>query len=171
MQYLLPTVKKCLECNDINCFLHASGSKGDHSTENVVYRGDCNTCLEKGASSIPDKTGTPIPVTVRKPGMKSSYWGETAKVLIVRGRQHTAAINKPQQNKDNAFSKHTTEYHQGETPSYTMNIVKSFKKPLERQLFEGILIRNGAEKCDVLLNSKLDHYAPAVGKMTISSDI
>ena len=44
-----------------------------------------------------------------------------------------------------------------------MDVVKTFPRPMQRQVWEGVEIRE--VDCDVLLNSKQDHYAPAVGRM------
>ena len=44
-----------------------------------------------------------------------------------------------------------------------VDVVKNFTRPMQRQVWEGVAIRE--ESCDILLNSKLDHYAPVVGRM------
>ena len=50
-----------------------------------------------------------------------------------------------------------------------MNILKGFKKAFERQKWEGVEI-HGA-KIDILMNSKMDHYQPAVGRVYITNQI
>ena len=45
------------------------------------------------------------------------------------------------------------------------------QKAMERQISEGVEIRHGEEDVDILMNSKLDHYAPAVGRMVMQRDV
>ena len=71
------------------------------------------------------------------------------------------SVSRPQTNQSNAFAKHRLEYHQG---NYTrmeiyVDVLKNFPRPMQRQ------IEIMKVDCDVLLNSKQDHYAPAVGHM------
>ena len=42
-----------------------------------------------------------------------------------------------------------------------MDVLKNFPRPMQRQVWEGVDIREVS--CDVLLNSKLDLYAPSEG--------
>jgi hypothetical protein len=44
-----------------------------------------------------------------------------------------------------------------------VDVLKIFPMPKQRQVWEGVEIRE--VNCDVILNSKQDHYAPAVGHM------
>ena len=44
-----------------------------------------------------------------------------------------------------------------------MDVEKNFTRPMQRQVWEGVEIREVS--CDILLNSKQDHYAPVVGRM------
>ena len=90
---------------------------------------------------------------------------------MVRGAQHLDAIASPdsQNAQANAMAKHSREYHSGDTPEYKFSVLNSFPKPLERQIWEGVLIRRGEVNQDVrLMNSKVDHHAPAVGKVVIT---
>ena len=50
-----------------------------------------------------------------------------------------------------------------------LSLVKQFKKPLERQIWEGVEIHKA--NVDLLMNSKLDHYQPAVGRMVITNQV
>ena len=167
LQHLVPGLKCQSACQEEKCFLHMSGSKGNHRADGVVYKGDCKTCLEKGPSSFPDQNGTINRVNVRKPGTKSAYFGESSRNTLVRGEQHLAAIENPDLHPDNAFAQHSIKYHQGETPEYCLSIVGCHSRPLERQIWEGVLIRKGERELDILLNSKQDHFAPAVGKLVV----
>ena len=71
---------------------------------------------------------------------------------------------------ENAFCKHVIECHKGERSKnvqFQIDVVKGFKRPLERQIWEGVEIHRA--KPDILMNSKLDHYQPAVGRMVVSN--
>ena len=107
----------------------------------------------------------------RKPGTKSVYVGESGRSILVRGRQHIDALESPEKHADNAFVKHSNEYHAGENPEYKVSLVGSYPRPLQRQVMEGVLIRKYEIDNNVLMNSKMDHYAPAVGRMTISNAV
>ena len=72
---------------------------------------------------------------------------------------------------NNSFAKHKIEFHKGdqEDVKFKVNVLKTFKRPMERQIYEGVAIHNA--KVDLLMNSKLDHYQPAVGRVVISHDV
>ena len=74
-------------------------------------------------------------------------------------------MTRPQAHKDNAFAKHKLEYHQGRHPSMEVkvDVVKNFTRPMQTQVWDGLEKREVL--CDILLNSKQDHYAPVVGRM------
>ena len=60
-------------------------------------------------------------------------------------------------------------YHKNETPVFKFLIVKTCRSAMERQIREGVLIRRTEEqKSVILMKSKLDHYAPAVGRVVIT---
>ena len=140
-----------------------------------MYRIDCTTCKSDGPSSSPDpgREGTATLVSERIAGKKAVYWGESSRSALVRGRQHLEALKKPSDHMENALARHKKLYHAaGETPNFKMTLVGSFPKPLERQVWEGVLIRRGESgDADILMNSKLDHYAPAVGRMVMSRSV
>ena len=113
--------------------MHTGGGKGDCNREGIVYRGQCMSCKNDGKTSV--------------------YIGESSRSGYVRGRQHAAAIREPERNKSNAFAKHLREHHDGERDvKFEMDIVGSYKRPIERQLREGVEIARA--EVDMLLNSK-----------------
>ena len=171
LQHLLPGMDNQAPCQEPKCFLHQSGGKGDHRAESVVYRGDCMTCLESGPSSAPDKDGNITQVQERKPGTRAAYIGESGRNALTRGEQHLDAIAAPDQHQENAFARHAKEYHDGEQPQYKFSVLGCHPRPLDRQIWEGVLIRQGEKELNVLLNSKQDHYAPAVGKVVIRNAV
>ena len=171
LQYVIPGFKEEEKCDRADCFLHESGGHGDHSREGVVYRGECVTCANTGPSSQPDESGRPKLVAQR---CKKSSWyiGETARAIYVRGKEHIDAMRKPQTNLTNAFAKHKVEYHLLEEPEFKLTMLRSFTKPLQRQLLEGLEIRHGESTCDVLMNSsKLDHHAPAIARVHLTTSV
>ena len=100
-------------------------------------------------------------------GIDSMYVGETSKSGFVRGKQHLESLNNPGRTdaKSNAFVRHREIYHKynEEEVEFQFDIVRAFKKPLERQICEGVEIHSS--KCDIKMNSKLDHHQPAIGRM------
>ena len=175
LQHLLPGHKNQSECTAGDCFLHTSGGKGSHESEGIVYRGDCTTCLQNGPSSKPSIDGEIEEVRERKPGTKSVYVGESGRSMYVRGKEHLSAIESsqraPKPENTNAFARHAHEYHAGETPQFKISVLKSYPKSLERQICEGVHIRKQEKEADILMNSKLDHFAPAVGRVIISNSV
>ena len=99
------------------------------------------------------------------------YIGESSRSAYQRGLQHVAAIEQPERHKANAFAKHINECHKGDNDriEFRVSVVKSFKRPLERQIYEGVAIHDA--KVDILMNSKLDHYQPAVGRVVIAHEV
>ena len=49
-----------------------------------------------------------------------------------------------------------------------MKIEKTFKKNLDRQVYEGHRI--ATNKCDILLNSKSEFHGPAVSRVTTTKE-
>ena len=124
------------------------------------------TCKDVGPSSVPLPDGS---VKLLEDGERhpcnSIYIGETSFSAFHRGLKHMESVSRPQANQSNAFAKHRLEYHQGTDArmDIQVDVVKTFPRPMQRQVWEGVEIRE--VECDVLLNSKQDHYAPAVGRM------
>ena len=52
---------------------------------------------------------------------------------------------------------------------FKMDIVGTFQKPLERQVREGIEIFNADAK--TLMNSKMDHYQPAIKRVVFTNQL
>ena len=143
MQSLLPGIKDDMNCGREGCMVHAHGGKGKCDREGVVYMGTCITCEE------------------RVPRRKVVYIGETGRSGYARGKEHLQAIKHPESHQNqNAFAKHVVQVHKDEEEEVKvkLDIIKSFKKPLERQVREGIeILRVDA---DIRLNSKLDVIQP-----------
>ena len=128
-------------------------------------------CETNGPDSIPNDEGNKKRIE-KKPGIKSIYVGETSRSSFYRGRQHMEAIENPTTHTDNAFAKHMLDYHQGESNVlFKTSVISAFKRPMERQICEGVNIYRRKEECDVLMNSKMDHFQPAVARIRISNSL
>ena len=167
LKHMLPGLQEPNVCNDVKCFLHSTGGKGNHDAESVVYRAECATCAEVGPSSKPDKDGNIVTIIDRTPGVKAVYTGESGRSILIRGEQHLNDMRNPESHQTNAFVRHAKEYHAGETPVYNMSLVGVYPKPLERQIVEGVYIG----KSEMEGNNKLDHFAPAVSRVIISNTL
>ena len=79
------------------------------------------------------------------------------------------AMENPQSHGDNAFAKHSSNYHQGEEEEvqYGLELVGHFTKPVERLVCEGVYIHS--DPSDLVMNDKLDHHLPAVARVTYSN--
>ena len=148
MRSLMPGLKKQDKCSRDDCLIHANGGRGPCNKPGVVYRGQCITCKESGTSAI--------------------YIGESSRSGYKRGREHLAAMRNPGRYQSNAFSKHIREVHGGNPDStkFKMDIIRSYDKPLERQVREGVEIFNN--RCDIVMNSKLDYFQPGLRRVTFS---
>ena len=54
--------------------------------------------------------------------------------------------------------------------SCKLNLLYTCRKAMERQSNEEVEIRHGYEEVDIIMNSKLDHYAPDVGRMVMERE-
>ena len=69
-----------------------------------------------------------------------------------------------------SFAKHIREYHRREkNVKFKMEVIKTFRKPLERQVWEGIEI-HGADE-NILMNSKMDHYQSAIKSIVFTNQL
>lgn len=143
---MLPGLKDKVECGRSNCMIHSTGGHGNCNIEGVVYKGKCLDC--------------------EKDGKKSVYIGETGRSAYTRGVQHMNAIGNPEGHTSNAFARHIIEKHDGEETDFKIDVVRSYKKPLERQVREGVEIFR--TEADNILNSKLDHFQPVMKRITFS---
>ena len=84
-------------------------------------------------------------------------------------KEHEADV----ENKDlsNAFAKHLSIYHPdnvGDFSSFYLKSERVFKKCLERQIAEGVEIKNS--DAEILLNSKSEFHQPAVNRVTTTRE-
>ena len=147
-----PSMKSKLTSTDLSgcpvpaCPLCERGEGGaSHTRSGALYKGTCKLC---------DKT----------------YYGETGDNGITRIQQHRKSILK--KDSGNAFAKHLQIEHpdqQGNHEVFDMKVEKVFKKPLERQVMEGVMI--AATDPDKLLNSKAEYLQPSVVRISASREL
>ena len=171
LQHQLPGLKEPISCNKPDCFIHKSGGKGDCRKEGLVYKGTCLTCKVKGPSSEVDRNGQIKILTGARESTKSIYWGESSFNGYTRGRQHLEALKKPKKHQENAFVRHTEDCHMGEEAEvkFKMDVVKCYFKAMDRQIGEGCYIQS--PEAELLMNGKLDHMQPVVGRMVVSTAV
>ena len=71
--------------------------------------------------------------------------------------------DNPWLHKTNAFAKHILEEHEGSKLGFKVLIIKANRKPLERQVREGVEILG--IKDTESMNSKIDHIQPALSRV------
>ena len=71
-------------------------------------------------------------------------------------------MRNPDINSTNGLAKNVLDHHRAniEDVDFDFRIIYCSKRPLQRQVREGIEIKEC--KADLVLNSKLDHYQPAI---------
>ena len=92
------------------------------------------------------------------------HTGESEASGYHRTLSHDKDVKKRDQG--NAFAKHLALFHpdaQGDITNFTIKVVSTFKKPLQRQKTEAVLI--ASSKADHLLNSKAEHRQPAIHRV------
>ena len=123
------------------CLLCKSGKPGaSHTRSSAEYQGECLLC---GANNV-----------------LATYDGESGFCCAYRADQHASDIRS--QDTSNAFAKHLNIYHPdnvGDVDAFTFKSVKTFKKTLERQVYEGVMINRS--KADIRMNSKAEWHQPS----------
>ena len=125
-------------CGDKDCLVckHSLKANTKCRIPNICYKFTCIDC--------------------EKEKLKSRYFGETNFNGFTRGSQHQRnyrSKNKKVQ-EESAMRKHAKEVHGDKNVAYRMEILKVFKKPMERQVYESIKIINSKIEDDFPLNSK-----------------
>ena len=123
-----------------------------HQRSGALYRGTCRMCAAIGRSTV--------------------YHGESGCNGYTRLDEHTVDIKAA--NPSNAFAKHLLEDHPTATAlerqgAISFEVLRTFEKPLERQLAEAVAIQNC--KADLVLNSKAEWEQPAVERLIVTRDL
>ena len=133
------------------CILCQSGQRGgSHTRSGSVYSGQCKLCEEEE-------------------NKVAQYFGETGSGRYCRMEKHKQLIKS--QNLSNGFAKYLEVHHKDHVKDqnvFNMKIEKTFKKNLDRQVYEGHRI--ATNKCDILLNSKSEFHGPAVARVTTTKE-
>ena len=98
---------------------------------------------------------------------RSEYWGETGRNCFLRGGEHWKGWKNKEE--DNALWKHVWERHEGKSEEnmYEMKMERNFRKPLARQIREGVeLEMSGA---NILMNSKSEWNHSRIPRIVIES--
>ena len=130
--------KSNVNCGDKDCLVCKNSVKKNTRCRipNIAYRISCMEC--------------------EKQKKRANYYGESNFNGFTRGDQHQRnyrSKNKKVQ-EDSAMRKHSKEIHNDKNVNYRMEVIKTFKSPLERQVYESIKIINSQNEDDFPLNSK-----------------
>ena len=118
-------------CGRANCFPCNGGGRGGSCwREGVVYALRCQECGDEVAT----------------------YFGESGRNAYSRGKEHLEKLSS--RDMDNSVLwLHSVHHHQGnEDVNYTMEVVRSYNEPLDRQIMEKVQISNF--KGAVLMNRR-----------------
>ena len=136
----------CGHQNCVPCTTSGVSKGGTCSQENILYKLSCVPCLEEGGTS-------------------ACYIGESSRSAFQRGAEHARGASKgcPK----NPLVKHHLDSHPDlpEPPPFKMEIMRTFRKPLERMIAEAIEIEAG--KYDVTMNSKGEWGSSRLPRLTI----
>ena len=139
-------------CIQPDCPLCESGLEGgSHTRRGAVYTGQCTLCQEKG--------------------LDAKYVGETGDSTYHRQTEHAGDIKRKETS--NAFAKHLEVFHPDRADDKSVFKIKTeatFRKCVERQCHEGVMIESSKDKVDVLLNSKSEWHGSAVTRVTTERD-
>ena len=127
-------------CEEKDCMICANTTKMKRTCRipNIVYKITCKEC--------------------EKFGKKAHYYGESSFNGYTRGVQHAEKYrsqNKKTQEKS-ALRMHAREHHNDKKIDYKMEVIKSFKKPIARQVFESIQIIKSKTEDHFPMNTKND---------------
>ena len=126
----------CMPCRD-------GMSTASHTRRNVLYKGTCLIC--------------------KAMGIKTEYWGESGSSARHRFSEHEDDILNLRTK--NAFAKHLDICHKdrvGDTSAFEFQSIKTYKKPLERQVSEAVKILHCSENKIKLMNGKSEWHKPAL---------
>ena len=139
-------------CGQPGCFMEVGDDESAthgarHDKAGAVYKVTCSACTS------------------------SEYWGETGHSGYTRGCEHLNDIRLKRTEKS-ALAKHLQEYHPtdaGNPDIFRCSVVKTFKKPMYRQITEGVKIRNS--QADILMNSRDEWIQPATVRLQVEQPL
>ena len=98
----------------------------------------------------------------------ATYHRELGFSAAKRGEEHKSGIDKA--DLSNSFAKHLHVHHperERDSSAFEFKVVRNFKKPLNRQVFEGVRIY----QLDTLMNSKSEFHQPAATRVTTVREV
>ena len=124
--------------------------------------GDKDSLLSKNSEKVNSKCRIPdivyqiCCIECEKEKLRSRYYGESNFNGFTRGGQHQRNYRSKNKNvqEESALRRHAKEVHGDKNIAYRMEIIKSFKKPMERQVYESIKIVNSKTEDHFPLNTK-----------------
>ena len=135
-----------VKCGRDDCFVcrGEKGGMGSCMKESVLYTIRCEEC--------------------KRANKTVEYWGETGRDCFSRGGEHLKGCRERKD--DNPMWKHLWDSHKGEKGEeiFTMKMEKGFKKPLARQIREGVEIEMSNE---TLMNSKSEWNSARIPRIVI----
>ena len=133
-------------CGAPNCYLDIGGEVGGHHHRaGALYQATC---------SIGDQAG-----------ISASYVGESGDSGYTRCLTHLEAVREDDP-KRSALALHLKEYHPQhlkQEDAFKVKVVKTFMRPMECQITEGMMIHN--TKADIVMNRKDEWVAPAAVRL------
>ena len=134
-----PFKENCLA--EDNCFpCSTNDTFTDCNKSNIGYRIICKLCESRN-------------ITV-------TYEGESCRNMNIRGNEHMKQLKN--KDKNSVLYKHIQSVHAHEENIVKFQMIKtgSFRKPLSRQIDEGLRIKNADKKN--LMNSKAEFHGPSI---------
>ena len=137
-------------CEGNECVPCANSDSEKHElsnckVNNICYSAKCITCDQAGRRRV--------------------YHGETSRNLHIRSKEHTKLFDK--KSESSFMYKHAQIEHAGNVKdvNFKFNVIKKFKKPLQRQLFEAQCIEN--TPLNENLNSKDEFNCQIIKRLDI----
>ena len=139
---------RCVPCSDDTTDTKKAAPKGACNLESCTYVLECKLC------------------ETANPAAKAHYYGETGRSAYSRGKEHADGVRKG--DPDHPIVKHMMDNHNngdGQEPEWRMKVVRMFKRPLQRQVSEGVTIEKS--KVEFRLNSKSEWNSARIPRLQV----
>ena len=121
---------------------------------------DCYMDNQPGGGTLCHKSNVLYEWICRICDTKFIYTGETSRNFYTRAKEH---LDKTKTEANSFIAHHQLLYHRSnDIPDFKVKVLKSFKDPLSRQVYEGVYIRRQE---GVTLNTKQDYYQASTYRM------
>ena len=115
---------------------------------------DCPVCTQAGGGKLCHKSNVNYQMKCES-CPNSMYFGESHRNLYSRGKEHVTKLQK--RDEASFMHRHQVEKHGGGPAKFKMQVVKSCRDPLTRQVTEAVMIKNHRGE---LLNTKSEFHQP-----------